>query len=245
MPPLTPAELADLRQTLQHPMAKAQLWPSEVLEGLIAEIDRVTDAFNSQEDDLDRFIRQQVLEEPRFAVEYLHSGACAKLRAVRRRHYVYTGPDGLDYCGYCNQITGGWIRFPCDTILDVGVEDEFESLAASRGQGTPRARAIAAMSSPDQLVDGIDLSKPYADRDGVIWSCIGWFQAWGREEWHPMMSTMTGRHPEYTLATWLRVRGPVTLADSAAALMEPGAHHGEILVFQSIGAGIEECRGEG
>jgi hypothetical protein len=237
-----PQELADLRYAVDDPAAENQMWPSSVVRALIKEIDRVTALFDGQDDDLDRFIRHQVAGDRRFAVEYLHSGACAKLRAVRHRHQPLQGPDGL-YCAWCSHIAGLRVDYPCDTLLDIGPEDDLETLAATRGQGAPRARAIAAMSTPERLVDGIDLSRTYMDRDGVKWCCIGWFQPWGQERWFPMMSTMTGRHPDYVLDTLLHVRGPLTVVSEPVQTIVTGAWQppaAEILVFSSISAGIEE-----
>ncbi|MFL1903119.1 hypothetical protein ACJWDR_29040 [Streptomyces tauricus] len=48
--------------------------------------------------------------------------ADARVRALHER-YRFAGDDSTDYCSHCNQISGGWIPWPCATIaaLDAAV----------------------------------------------------------------------------------------------------------------------------
>ncbi len=46
--------------------------------------------------------------------------AQSQVRAVRKLHRRYVGPDGLDYCEHCNRLTSGWVPFPCETIQAIG-----------------------------------------------------------------------------------------------------------------------------
>jgi hypothetical protein len=46
-----------------------------------------------------------------------------KVRAVRKLHCRYVGPDGLDYCAHCNRLTGSWVPYPCETIQVIGGDE--------------------------------------------------------------------------------------------------------------------------
>ncbi|MGA4942157.1 hypothetical protein [Streptomyces cinereoruber] len=39
----------------------------------------------------------------------------ARVRALHQQ-YRFAGDDTTDYCAHCNQISGGWIPWPCPTI---------------------------------------------------------------------------------------------------------------------------------
>jgi len=41
--------------------------------------------------------------------------AVARVRALRQQ-YRFAGDDTTDYCAHCNQISGGWIPWPCPTV---------------------------------------------------------------------------------------------------------------------------------
>ncbi|MFF4090366.1 hypothetical protein ACFYY9_26320 [Streptomyces nigra] len=45
--------------------------------------------------------------------------AAARVRALHQQ-YRFAGDDTQDYCAHCNQITGGWIPWPCPTVQAVG-----------------------------------------------------------------------------------------------------------------------------
>ncbi|MEV4861484.1 hypothetical protein [Streptomyces ossamyceticus] len=45
----------------------------------------------------------------------------ARVRALHQQ-YRFTGDDTTDYCSHCNQISGGWIPWPCPTIQALAAE---------------------------------------------------------------------------------------------------------------------------
>jgi len=45
----------------------------------------------------------------------------ARIRALHQQ-YRFAGDDTTDYCAHCNQISGGWIPWPCPTIAALDAE---------------------------------------------------------------------------------------------------------------------------
>jgi hypothetical protein len=42
-------------------------------------------------------------------------GQVARVRALHQQ-YRFAGDDSTDYCAHCNQISGGWVPWPCPTV---------------------------------------------------------------------------------------------------------------------------------
>lgn len=61
----------------------------------------------------------------------------ARVRALHQQ-YRFAGDDTTDYCSHCNQISGGWIPWPCPTIRALAVESAVVDRVAAE---TPPAEA--------------------------------------------------------------------------------------------------------
>lgn len=208
---MTPEELADVRRILADP-EEHPFFPRAIVEGLLAEVDALTSQIDQDPDDLDTYIREQLAADPAFRREFMRLHAVALLRAVRERHKRYRGAsDETDYCEHCSRLTGYGVPYPCDTIKDVGGEDDIDALLPASSFGSPQALAIAAQCTY-ALLDGrrFNLRKLYADRDGVPWVCLGWFRALDSQlPDTPLMSTLNGTRRELTLEALVETRSPL------------------------------------
>jgi len=217
--PISAAELADVRRILADPDQKdAAFFPRAIVEGLLGALDE-----DRSPDDLDRFIREQAEKDPAFAQEYMRLHAVALLRAVRALHEPYRcSGDEVDYCAHCSRIAIHPVRYPCDTIAAIGGEDEMDHMLAASSFGSPRARAIAAMTPPEieahvayALMNGgvpMDLRSVYADREGALWMCQGVFQFWDADRSQiPLMVSLDQHGAPLTLGSLLQGRGPLTV----------------------------------
>lgn len=211
---LLPTEMAALRHLVDGaPDETCELFTRRVVGGLLREIDTLTAQIDLGPDDLDVFIRQEALRDPQFAREYMKLREKALVAAVRMRHLRVPGPDGKDVCDECSRVRGGPVLAPCRTVTDIGELEGDEADAV----GSPRARAIRAMTRPTDLLDvhgwPIDLEKVYTDRTGTAWVCMGFLRLFGDDEEQALMSTFGEETYELTLRRLIEQRGPVTPVD--------------------------------
>ncbi|WP_318201091.1 hypothetical protein [Streptomyces sp. SCL15-4] len=66
--------------------------------------------------------------------------AAARVRALHQQ-YRFAGDDTTDYCAHCNQISGGWIPWPCPTV---------QALDGERATGL---RRLAGEAQQDEAPD--------------------------------------------------------------------------------------------
>lgn len=63
--------------------------------------------------------------------------AVARIRGLHQQ-YRFAGDDTTDYCAHCNQISGGWIPWPCPTIR--ALDGEQPVVVEQPDTQTPEAR---------------------------------------------------------------------------------------------------------
>ncbi|WP_282084063.1 hypothetical protein [Streptomyces tendae] len=72
--------------------------------------------------------------------------AAARVRSLHQQ-YRFAGDDTTDYCAHCNQISGGWIPWPCPTVqaLDAMLRRVADETAAAE---TPEPHRPVALATP-------------------------------------------------------------------------------------------------
>jgi hypothetical protein len=80
--------------------------------------------------------------------------AVARVRALHQQ-YRFAGDDTTDYCAHCNQISGGWIPWPCPTVQAL-TADEQPAVAPCVAAETPQTEtqdAPAVVAQPGKETD--------------------------------------------------------------------------------------------
>ncbi|MFK3734044.1 hypothetical protein ACI2LJ_27685 [Streptomyces sp. NPDC088090] len=91
----------------------------DMLDQLYAERDTYRDAWHSAKDRVRKHnTRAELAEADRDGWRERAQGYQAAIARVRALHeqYRFGGDETTDYCAHCNQISGGWVPYPCPTL---------------------------------------------------------------------------------------------------------------------------------
>ncbi|MFD5899120.1 hypothetical protein [Streptomyces sp. NPDC060366] len=97
----------------------------------------------------------------------LEQARTAKARVTElHQQYRFAGDGTTDYCAHCNQISGGWVPWPCPTLTAL-------TAARSGGQSaTEWDRAVAEAEAAGVVFGAPDCScAPFVRQDGVTRYC--------------------------------------------------------------------------